>query len=82
MSPFPGAWCEMEFGGKPTRVKILTCEIAEGIGKPGEVLDDELTIACAKQAIRPLRLQKAGKQAADLEEYIRGNKIPKGTVLS
>ena len=82
MSPFPGAWCEMEFGGKLARVKILACELADGSGTFGEVLDDELTIACATKAIRPIRLQKAGKQAADLEEFLRGNKIPKGTVLS
>ncbi len=82
MSPFPGAWCEMEFGGKLARVKILASEIVDGSGKSGEILDDELTIACANQAIRPTRLQKAGKQTADLEEFLRGNKIPKGTVLS
>ena len=82
MSPFPGAWCEMEFSGKPTRVKILACEIVEGSGEAGEVLDDKLTIACTNQAIRPTRLQKAGKQAVDLGEFLRGSKIPKGTVLS
>ena len=53
MSPFPGAWCEMELAGKTVRVKILQSEVVEGNGNPGEVLDQKLTIACAEHAIRP-----------------------------
>ena len=82
ISPYPGAWCEMEIGGKSTRVKILASRTTQAAGKSGEVLDDDLTIACAEDAIVPTRLQKAGKQAVNLEEFLRGNKIAKGTVLS
>lgn len=82
MSPFPGGWCEMDLGGKLVRVKILISEIAEGKGAPGEVLDDQLTIACGEAAIRPVRLQKAGKQPCDLDEFLRGNEVKTGTVLS
>jgi len=82
MAPYPGAWCEMELGSKPTRVKILRSETVEGKGKPGEVLDQQLTIACNEGAIRPSRLQKAGKQPCDQEEFLRGNPVAKGTVLS
>ena len=34
--------------GVATRVKILRCEIADGSGEAGAVLDDRLTIACGK----------------------------------
>ncbi len=82
MSPFPGAWCEINLADRPTRVKILNSELVCGNGKPGTVLDDRFTIACKKGAIRPRRLQKAGKKPGDLSEFLRGNKVPGGTVLT
>ena len=63
LSPFPGAWCEMAIDGEQVRVKILRCELAEGAGAPGELLDDRLTIACQEGAIRILELQRAGEGA-------------------
>ena len=47
--------------GETARVKILRCELANGAGAPGEVLDDHLTIACGEGAIRIIELQRAGK---------------------
>lgn len=82
LSPFPGAWCEMELGGKNTRVKILRAKIIDGNGAPGEVLDDALTISCQGGALHLERVQKAGKQAGSAEEFLRGNPVSKGTVLS
>src|SRR5258707_8270171 len=52
LSPFPGAWCEIAGEGEPARLKILRCELADGSGEPGAVLDDHLTIACGGGAIR------------------------------
>jgi methionyl-tRNA formyltransferase len=60
LSPSPGAWCEMPIGNQPARVKILRCEMADGEGIPGELLDDRLTVACGQGAIRILELQKDG----------------------
>jgi methionyl-tRNA formyltransferase len=74
LSPFPGAWCEMPIEGK-ARVKILRCELAEGSGGPGEVLDDRLTIACKKGAIRILELQRAGKQPMKAGDFLRGTPL-------
>src|ERR1700704_799266 len=67
LSPFPGAWCEMPIEGE-TRVKILRCELAEGSGSPGELLDNHLTIACGEGAIRILALQRAGKAPMKAED--------------
>src|SRR5258705_930871 len=62
LSPFPGAWCEIAGEGEPpARLKILRCEPADGLGEPGAVLDDRLTIACGAGAIRIVDLQRAGK---------------------
>ena len=72
----------MILGGKPTRVKILSTLPAGGEGEPGQVLDQQLTIACAKGAIRPVRLQKAGKQAGDLSQFLLGNGVEVGSVIA
>src|ERR1700742_1444124 len=61
LSPFPGAWCEMGIEGEPVRVKILRCELANGSGAGGDVLDEHLTVACQSGAVRILELQRAGK---------------------
>ena len=75
LSPVPGAWCEMPLEGAPHRVKILLCEMASGCGEPGAVLDDRLSIACSQGALRILELQRAGKQAMNAEEFLRGTPL-------
>ena len=57
------------------RVKTLRSEVAEGSGKPGEVLDDKLTIACGEGAVKLLQVQRSGKQPQGAEEFLRGNRI-------
>src|SRR5712672_3048146 len=75
LSPFPGAWCEMEIEGEKVRVKILRCAVAGGSGAAGEVLDDHLAIACKQGAIRILELQRAGKQPMKAEDFLRGTPL-------
>ncbi len=82
LSPFPGAWCEMEIGGKLSRVKILACRAIEGKGAPGTIVDDQLTIACGKGAIAPVRLQKAGSKAMPLAPFIAGTSLVVGQKIS
>ena len=50
--------------------------------REGLILDDQLTIACATGAIRPVLIQRAGKPAMPLADFLRGNRIPAGTILS
>lgn len=77
LSSFPGAWTEI--AGQ--RVKLLASQLASGAGKPGEVLDESLTIACGDGAISLLRLQRAGKGAQNAETFLRGCPVPEGTQL-
>jgi len=72
LSPFPGAWSEVQIEGVPVRTKILRCELAEGSGEPGQVLDDRLTVACADGAIRIVEMQRAGKAPMKAAEFLRG----------
>lgn len=78
LSPFPGAWCEFPGG---VRVKVLRTARAEGSGVPGSVLDDRLTVACGEDAVRILVLQRAGRQAMQAEEFLRGSPITPGATL-
>jgi methionyl-tRNA formyltransferase len=82
LSPFPGAWCEIPIEGEQVRVKILRCEIADGSGAAGEVLDDRLTVACKEGAIRIIELQRAGKQPMKAEEFLRGTPLKPPARLS
>jgi methionyl-tRNA formyltransferase len=74
LSPFPGAWAELE----NARVKILRCELAKGSGAPGDVLDDILTIACGDGAIRIIELQREGKGRMQAADFLRGVPLKAG----
>ena len=76
-APSPGAW--FKAGGE--RIRLLAAELTHGSGRPGEVLDERLTVACGDGAIRPRLLQRAGRKPMSAEELLRGFPIPKGTVL-
>lgn len=82
LSPFPGAWCEMMLGGKPQRVKFLTTILADATGKPGQIVDDQMTIGCEGGSIRVLRLQRAGKGPMSVDEFLRGAGPLKGEVIA
>jgi methionyl-tRNA formyltransferase len=77
-NPMPGAF--FEFGGE--RIQILAAAIEDGTGRPGEVLDDMLGIACADGAIRPLVVKRAGRGAMPTPELLRGFAIAKGSILA
>jgi methionyl-tRNA formyltransferase len=62
-------------------IKILSAEIVEAEGTPGTLLDDKFTIACGEHALRPIRLQRAGKSAMRTAEFLRGYQIPPDTKI-
>ncbi|MCG7628814.1 methionyl-tRNA formyltransferase [Epibacterium sp. MM17-32] len=78
LSPFPGAWCEVE----GQRIKVLASRVAPGSGEPGTVLDETLTVACGDGAVELLRLQRAGKGVQDRETFLRGFPIAIGVRLA
>ena len=71
LSPFPGAW----FDDGEQRVKVLMSEVVEGSGFPGEILD-HATIACQSGALKLTRLQRAGKGAMDIKNFLLGYNFP------
>ena len=80
LAPRPGAW----FAHEGERIKVLAAEEAAGTPGtlPGTVLDATLTVACGDgSALRPTRLQRAGKAVMDTDALLRGRPIPAGTRL-
>ena len=71
LSPFPGAWCEID----GERVKLLRSIIAGGSGAPGQQLGD-FRVACGDGAIDVLSAQRPGKRAMTREEFLRGTPLP------
>ncbi|WP_111561598.1 methionyl-tRNA formyltransferase [Rhizobium sp.] len=82
LAPFPGAWFELEISGKPERVKVLGSERAEGSGVAGELLSDDLVVACGTGAVRLTKLQKAGGKPLVAADFLRGTPLAKGTRLA
>ena len=78
LSPFPGAFTQ----ANGERLKILYAEPITGSGKPGIVLDDELTVACGEGALRLLKVQRAGKSVMTAAELLKGFALPRGTQLA
>lgn len=79
LSPFPGAWFEALLSGKTERVKVLRTVVVANHGEPGRLLDTLLTVACAQQAIRLTRVQRAGRKPMLGAEFLRGCPLAKGT---
>jgi methionyl-tRNA formyltransferase len=82
LSPFPGAWCETEIGGRAERLKLLRSTLSYGAGESGGILDDRLTVACGSGAIRLVEVQRAGGRPASAQEFLRGAKLEKGMKFS
>ena len=77
--PSPGAY----FIYKGERYKILKAELASGMGESGDVLDDSLKICCGdKKSIKVLEIQRQGKRPQNINEFILGSQIKKGSNLN
>ena len=79
LSPFPGAWSEIELDGQPVRLKILRCELADGRGEAGDMIDANLTMACGDGAVRITELQRAGGKPLTAEVFLRGTRLAPGS---
>ena len=77
-SPSPGSW----FNLNGNRIKIIKAKKVLSKGIPGTILDDNLTIACSKNAIRIVELKKESKQKMTADEFLKGNKIKTGQSLN
>ncbi len=78
LSPAPGAWFEHD----GVRVKVLLSRPGQGAGAPGEVLDDNLLIACGEGAVRLITVQREGRGPLAADTFLRGQPVPTGARLA
>ncbi|MBX9909070.1 MAG: methionyl-tRNA formyltransferase [Beijerinckiaceae bacterium] len=81
LSPFPGAFAEIDLGKGPERLKVLRTALAGGAAEPGTLLDDEATVACAEGAVRLCQVQRAGGKPMSGAEFLRGTRLLPGSKI-
>jgi len=75
LNPAPGAWT---MAGE-ARLKILRVKRVAGAGLPGTVIGAPLVVACGEGALQVEELQRAGRGAQGVAEFLRGFPIAVGT---
>ncbi len=78
LNPNPGTWFELN----GIRIKILKAQEVYISGKPGEIIDNKLTIGCLENSLQILKLKKEGKNEMSSLEFLKGNKLKVGTILN
>ncbi len=78
LNPNPGAWFEYQ----NERYKVWKAEIVNKNGNAGEIIDDQITIACKEQSIKIIEIQKEGKSRQLINKFVLGNKIKKGETIT
>ena len=79
LTPNPGVY----FSFKGERYKILKAKLGNGIGKSGEVISNDLEIACVNnESIKIIQIQRQGKKSQKISEFILGSQIKKGSIIS
>ena len=76
--PSPGAW--FIYNGE--RYKVLKAKISNGAGNVGAVLDDYLEISCKYKSIKILEIQRQGRRPQNINEFMFGSQIKKGSNLN
>ena len=77
--PSPGAF--FKYNGE--RYKILKASLSLGNGEIGEVLDNYLEISCGnKKSIKVIEIQRQGKRPQNIDEFMLGSQIKKGSKLN
>jgi len=78
LNPNPGAWFEFE----KERIKVWKAKKLLANGRPGTVLEENLTVACKSDSIQILEIQRQGKNKQTTKNFLLGKKISKGTILT
>ncbi len=76
--PYPGAF--FSFNGE--RYKILKAKKSSTTGKPGDVISENFEICCGEGSIKVLSIQREGKRVQQINEFLLGTQIKKGTNIA
>ena len=78
LNPNPGAWFEFE----KERIKVWKAKKLLVNGRPGTVLEENLTVACQSDSIQILEIQREGKNKQLTQDFLMGKKISKNSLLT
>ena len=78
LNPNPGAWFEFE----KERIKVWKAKKLLVNGRPGTVLEENLTVACKSDSIQILEIQREGKNKQLTQDFLLGKKISKNSLLT
>ncbi len=73
--PYPGAF--FSFNGE--RYKILKAEKSSSMGKAGSIISENFEVCCGEGSIKVLSIQREGKRVQQINEFLLGTQIKKGT---
>jgi methionyl-tRNA formyltransferase len=79
--PWPGAFTFLAAQPQPLLLKVWRAEVLEASGPPGQVLQADKTgivIACGRQALRVLSLQREGGRRLSAQEFLAGHALHPG----
>ena len=76
--PYPGAF--FSFNGE--RYKILKAEKSSTTGKPGDITSENFEVCCGEGSIKVLTIQREGKRVQQINEFLLGTQIKKGTNIA
>ena len=78
LNPNPGAWFEFQ----KERIKVWKAKKLLLNGRPGTVLDENLTVACQSNSIQILEIQREGKNKQSTKDFLLGKKISQNSLLT
>jgi methionyl-tRNA formyltransferase len=82
--PFPG--CESRLAAEPFKIwRARVVEDGASHPPPGTIIEVDrgiLTVQCGNQQLQLLVVQKGGSKRMMVDEFLRGNSVSKGAVLS
>ena len=76
--PYPGAF--FSFNGE--RYKILKAEKSNTNGKAGNIVSENFEVCCGEGSIKVLSIQREGKRVQQINEFLLGTQIKKGTNIA
>jgi methionyl-tRNA formyltransferase len=83
-TPWPGAFTFLKTETKPCLLKIWRAEVIEKSAEAGDILSNgksEIVIACGKNALRILELQREGGRRMTAGEFLIGHALKPGEKL-
>ena len=78
LSPFPGAWTEIN----GERVKLLASKVIDEENEPGVVIGTSFSIACGQKAVEITEAQRPGRSAQKSDVFLRGFRLKQGSKLN